>query len=101
MKHGTKIALALMTAALSTAALAQPKTTFSIANTATWGAKNYNPFTPAASHLRPCRMRDHGGPHDGEPVLGGRVAAGPGLPTRDRAGPDAPARRPHPARERE
>ncbi|BDP43546.1 peptide ABC transporter substrate-binding protein (plasmid) [Deinococcus aetherius] len=59
MKHGTKTLLALITAALSTAALAQPKTTFSIANTATWGSKNYNPFTPAASHLPPTLSAIH------------------------------------------
>ncbi|WP_425145075.1 ABC transporter substrate-binding protein [Deinococcus sp.] len=45
---------ALFTAALSSAALAQePKTTFTIVNTAPIIGKNYNPYTPASQHLSP------------------------------------------------
>lgn len=53
MKHGTKITLALVTAALSTAALAQEPKTFTIVNTSPIVGKNYNPYTPAAQHLSP------------------------------------------------
>lgn len=54
MTHMRTFALALVTVALSATALAQePKTTFNIVVPAVFGGKNYNPFTPGATHLQP------------------------------------------------
>lgn len=45
--------LALLTAALGGAALAQqPKTTFTVVRAAQWGAQNLNPFSPGDQHLQ-------------------------------------------------
>ena len=44
----------ILSAALSSAALAQdPKSTFTVVRPTTWGAQNFNPFTPGSTHLLP------------------------------------------------
>ena len=49
----SKFAL-ILSAALSSAALAQdPKSTFTVVRPTTWGAQNFNPFTPGSTHLLP------------------------------------------------
>jgi peptide/nickel transport system substrate-binding protein len=56
MKRITSITVVLAAAisALSSTAVAQePKTTFNIVVPAVFGGKNYNPFTPGATHLQP------------------------------------------------
>ena len=53
MNKLAKFAL-LLTAALSSAALAQdPKSTFTVVRSDLWGAQNFNPFLPGSQHLLP------------------------------------------------